>query len=398
MTFPTEHGYLGMSAHYSPVGFKRPIMFVTSPAAPTIQDNAGVGVGYTFANGVSSSQQQEVCDLLQKWGCDSIEDRERVRSTSSTKLPEQAPEGDVIYFSCVVPVVRSSKTSHLCSARDDAPPPAPRTAGESRASPHLEGKRGRTRADSPNPDTRLDGRTTPARVSSGNPIALLQNSARVVADAATPRTGSGKIDEEKGRGPDGGAEAVWRGEPSRGKMVSTLSWDNATQERNARSISAPVEDSRLSSGSSKPFELKGEEEEERKRELSAVGKNRTRERREGSYRQHPLGKGNGEVLNQNESRVHARSQSEAPDTISAEAESGSRPTHQQSHDELGNGELVSSPSPRTRQWKLRPGIAPETAAAVEGTPVQEVATDPAKVPTPAPPPIMKPSGRVGKLW
>ena len=114
--------------------------------APAIQDGAGAGVGYTFADVVTAEQKSEVCRLLARWGRRSGDERERAESSASVK----APGGEVVYFSGVVPVVHSSKTEHLWVSANVPPPPAaapPRRGapgvGVSRREPELNPWRGK---------------------------------------------------------------------------------------------------------------------------------------------------------------------------------------------------------------------------------------------------------------
>lgn len=62
--------------------------------------------------------QQAVCEVLQRWDCRDDEERERAETFPSAK----APDGDVIYFSGLVPVVPQSKTNHLWSTGNQPPP------------------------------------------------------------------------------------------------------------------------------------------------------------------------------------------------------------------------------------------------------------------------------------
>lgn len=97
-------------------------------AAPAIQDGSGAGVGYTFTDDVVAEQKIAICELLARWGSRSGEERERAESFMSTK---KAPDGEVVFFSGVVPYVHNSKTKHLWAPVNAPPPPAEAGSGSS---------------------------------------------------------------------------------------------------------------------------------------------------------------------------------------------------------------------------------------------------------------------------
>lgn len=384
-------------------------------AAPAIQDNSSDGVGYMFAEDVSSVAQDEVREVLQRWGCWSDEERTRAKSTSFDK----APEGDVIYFSGVVPVVPQSKTSHLWSSGNEPLPPAPLTLGDRLSSlvgvlGFKNGTGGSNHAASSSNSTNFPPglESTAATVGSasvdGSRDMEPADGGGICTTLAAPfqqlhsfsKSRASNVYTPHSDSSNGGGDGLINTETRRHVVAARAprrEQSFSDDDHDVRAVSAAIEDNH---GSNDPCGVQ---------QLGLEANNKTSRRRRSSA---------GKARNPGRRR-RKKSSSSADSQAEGSLGQDNLSLGAAEHDVVGhdltvgsgNDQAEATLSPRARQWKLRPPTVEERAqrvsyANVDGKggggkatpPMDEKAPAPMSKETPSPLPTVKPKGRIMKTF
>lgn len=312
-------------------------------------------MGYTFAETVTGEQRVATCELLQKWGGRSEEERVRADSAAVDK----APGADVIYLSGVVPLVENSKTKHLWALVDKPPRPG-LLATEVNTSGLRISRRdclsmpvdlsppdrpyalatNRSNCGRPLQTAEAQRATRQGPDDTFNPWQVIgrwrasKGTNQNISDIGTDfRSGEPEVVEAQSQPKNTGREKYVAADNRQRRARSEGAQDSTdTQERNARVISTASQQSQLSAGSAQSTDSAGPDAERCHRELSGRRKARVREgRRKGERR--------------NISSAASKSHVEEP---VAEC-SGVKTARKQGSEYIS----VVSASPRGRNWKLR---------------------------------------------